>query len=87
VEGRRRWRVARSSWSRAPTTSPRTSCTVTDARAAKSEHGTIKKLYEKNRGSAKKNVVEADSGAGPPDREAPGRGRRDPAGVTLPATA
>ena len=33
--------------------------TVTDARAAKSEHGTVKKLYEKNRGSAKKNVVEA----------------------------
>jgi hypothetical protein len=32
---------------------------VTDARAAKSEHGTIKKLYEKNRGSAKKNVIEA----------------------------
>ena len=32
---------------------------VTDARAAKSEHGTVKKLYEKNRGSAKKNVVEA----------------------------
>jgi hypothetical protein len=28
-----------------------------------------------------------DSGAGPPDREAPGRGRRDPASVTLPATA
>ena len=33
--------------------------TVTDARAAKSEHGTVKKLYEKNRGTAKKNVVEA----------------------------
>ena len=32
---------------------------VTDARAAKSEHGTIKKLYEKNRASAKKNVIEA----------------------------
>jgi hypothetical protein len=32
---------------------------VTDARAAKSDHGTVKKLYEKNRGSAKKNVVEA----------------------------
>jgi hypothetical protein len=33
--------------------------TVTDQRARKSEHGTVKKLYEKNRGSAKKNVVEA----------------------------
>jgi hypothetical protein len=33
--------------------------TVTDARAAKSEHGTVKKLYERNRGSAKKNVIEA----------------------------
>ena len=33
--------------------------TVTDARARKSEHGTVKKLYEKNRSSAKKNVVEA----------------------------
>jgi hypothetical protein len=32
---------------------------VTDQRAKKSEHGTVKKLYEKNRGSAKKNVVEA----------------------------
>lgn len=32
---------------------------VTDARAAKSDHGTIKKLYEKNRPSAKKNVIEA----------------------------
>lgn len=32
---------------------------VTDARAAKSEHGTVKKLYEKNRGTAKKNVIEA----------------------------
>lgn len=32
---------------------------VTDARARKSEHGTVKKLYERNRGSAKKNVVEA----------------------------
>jgi hypothetical protein len=33
--------------------------TVTDQRAKKSEHGTVKKLYERNRGSAKKNVVEA----------------------------
>lgn len=33
--------------------------TVTDQRAKKSEHGTVKKLYEKNRGSAKKNVIEA----------------------------
>jgi hypothetical protein len=33
--------------------------TVTDQRAKKSEHGTVKKLYEKNRGSAKKNVVDA----------------------------
>lgn len=32
---------------------------VTDQRAKKSEHGTVKKLYEKNRGSAKKNVVDA----------------------------
>jgi len=32
---------------------------VTDQRAKKSEHGTVKKLYEKNRSSAKKNVVEA----------------------------
>ena len=32
---------------------------VTDQRAKKSEHGTVKKLYEKNRGSAKKNVIES----------------------------
>jgi hypothetical protein len=32
---------------------------VTDARAKKSEHGTVKKLYEKNRNSAKKNVIDA----------------------------
>lgn len=32
---------------------------VTDARAKKSDHGTIKKLYEKNRPSAKKNVIES----------------------------
>lgn len=32
---------------------------VTDQRARKSEHGTVKKLYEKNRGTAKKNVIEA----------------------------
>jgi hypothetical protein len=60
---------------------------VTDARAAKSEHGTVKKLYEKNRGTAKKNVVEADARPRQAHRQAPDRRRRDPAGVTLPATA